>query len=110
MGSLAKLRQTAVHTFTSVIIHFILYVPSVVVVGLHGWLLPPSLIILCATVLYSEFLIHPLQRLLSNHRLRAKVSPVVRSEPGLVTVSGAVAGPGAGAGAGAVRAHQISHK
>ena len=50
-----------------------LYVPSVVVVGLHGWLLPPSLIILCATVLYSEFLIHPLQRLLSNHRLRAKV-------------------------------------
>ena len=50
-----------------------LYIPSVVVVGLHGWLLPPSLLILCATVLYSEFLIHPLQRLLSNHRLRAKV-------------------------------------
>jgi hypothetical protein len=43
------------------------------VIGLHGWILPPALILLCDFVGYSEFLFHPAQLLISSTQLRAEL-------------------------------------
>ena len=43
------------------------------VVGLHGWILPPPAILFCDLFVYSEFLIHPLLLLLASKRLRKEI-------------------------------------
>ena len=50
-----------------------LYVPTVLVVGLHGWLLSPLLIVVCDMFVYSEFLIHPIVLFVSSDRLRLDI-------------------------------------
>ena len=50
-----------------------LYIPTVLVVGLHGWLLSPLLIVVCDMFVYSEFLIHPVVLFVSSDRLRQDV-------------------------------------
>ena len=52
---------------------FSLYIPTVLVVGLHGWLLSPLLIVVCDMFVYSEFMIHPIVLLLSEEKLRKDV-------------------------------------
>ena len=43
------------------------------VVGLHGWLLSPLLIVVCDMFVYSEFLIHPMVLFVSSDRLRQDI-------------------------------------
>ena len=43
------------------------------VVGLHGWILPPPAILFCDLFVYSEFMIHPLLLLLASKRLRKEI-------------------------------------
>ena len=43
------------------------------VVGLHGWILPAPAILFCDLFVYSEFLIHPLLLLLASKRLRKEI-------------------------------------
>ena len=43
------------------------------VVGLHGWILPPGAILLCDACVYSEFMIHPLLLLGSSKKLRKEI-------------------------------------
>ena len=50
-----------------------LYIPTVLVVGLHGWLLSPLLIVVCDMFVYSEFLIHPMVLFVSSDRLRRDI-------------------------------------
>ena len=47
-----------------------LYIPTILVVGLHGWLLSPLLIVVCDMFVYSEFMIHPIVLLVSSDTLR----------------------------------------
>ena len=60
--------------------YFRLYVPTVLVVGLHGWILPPSLIVVCDMFVYSEFLIHPVMLLTTSSKLRAEISEEMRAK------------------------------
>ena len=46
------------------------------VVGLHGWILPPLAIILCDLIVYSEFIIHPALLLSSSEDTRKKIIQV----------------------------------
>ena len=50
-----------------------MYIPTMLVIGLHGWILPPALILLCDFVVYSEFLFHPAQLLISSTQLRTEI-------------------------------------
>ena len=43
------------------------------VVGLHGWILPPGAILLCDIFVYSEFMIHPFLLLGSSTKMRREV-------------------------------------
>ena len=43
------------------------------VVGLHGWILPPGAILVCEIFVYSEFLIHPLLLLGASGKMRREV-------------------------------------
>ena len=47
-------------------------------VGLHGWILPPSLIIICDMIVYSEFMIHPIMLLTTSTKLRGEISDDVK--------------------------------
>ena len=51
-----------------------LYVPTMLVIGLHGWILPPGAILVCDLFVYSEFLIHPLLLLIASSRLRNEIA------------------------------------
>ena len=53
---------------------FRLYVPTMLVIGLHGWILPPGAILVCDLFVYSEFLIHPLLLLIASSRLRNEIA------------------------------------
>jgi hypothetical protein len=37
-----------------------MYVPTMLVIGLHGWFLHPIAILICDMVVYAEFSIHPI--------------------------------------------------
>ena len=50
-----------------------LYIPTMLVIGLHGWILPPHLIIFCDWLVYSEFVLHPAQLLSSSIQLREEI-------------------------------------
>ena len=43
------------------------------VVGLHGWILPPGAILICDIFVYSEFLIHPILLLGASGKMRREV-------------------------------------
>ena len=67
------------------------------VVGLHGWILPPGAILVCDIFVYSEFLIHPLLLLGASGKMRrevlrgVKTNVTVRWSPFIWITSG---GPG----------------
>ena len=46
------------------------------VVGLHGWILPPLGIIICDLIVYSEFIIHPVLLLSSSEDTRKEIIQV----------------------------------
>ena len=50
-----------------------LYVPTMLVIGLHGWVLPPGAILVCDLFVYSEFLIHPVLLLAASRRMRREI-------------------------------------
>ena len=58
------------YSFLITISHFLLYVPTMLVIGLHGWFLHPIAILLCDMVVYGEFLIHPVVLLSTSTKLR----------------------------------------
>jgi len=43
------------------------------VIGLHGWILPPGAILVCDLFVYSEFLIHPLLLLIASKKMRKEI-------------------------------------
>ena len=43
------------------------------VVGLHGWILPPGAILFCDLFVYSEFVIHPLLLIISSTKMRKEI-------------------------------------
>ena len=43
------------------------------VVGLHGWILPPEAILVCDLFVYSEFMINPVLLLMSSTRMRMEI-------------------------------------
>ena len=47
--------------------------PTMLVVGLHGWILPPGAILLCDLFVYSEFVIHPLLLIISSTKMRKEI-------------------------------------
>ncbi|XP_065571262.1 uncharacterized protein LOC136034072 [Artemia franciscana] len=53
--------------------HLLLYVPTLLVLGLPGAIEHPVPVFLCALVVYSEFLVHPLVLLCSSTKLRNEV-------------------------------------
>ena len=44
------------------------------VVGLHGWILPPFLILICDLFVYGEFMIHPMILLTTSGKLRREIT------------------------------------
>ncbi|XP_023319617.1 uncharacterized protein LOC111694818 isoform X3 [Eurytemora carolleeae] len=68
-----ELEKSTLANFLVTIIHILLYVPTMLVIGLHGWILPPIGILLCDFVVYSEFLIHPTLLLISSGKLRQEI-------------------------------------
>ena len=49
------------------------------VVGLHGWILPPAAILLCDVFVYSEFMIHPLLLLAFSTKMRTEIGETVKN-------------------------------
>ena len=43
------------------------------VVGLHGWILPPEAILICDLFVYSEFMINPVLLLISSTKMRMEI-------------------------------------
>jgi hypothetical protein len=67
------LERAALTSFLITISHFLLYVPTMLVIGLHGWFLHPVAILICDMVVYSEFLIHPVVLLSTSTKLRREI-------------------------------------
>ena len=65
-------------SFLITISHFLLYVPTMLVIGLHGWFLHPIAILLCDMVVYSEFLIHPILLLSTSTKLRQEIKQTLQ--------------------------------
>ena len=65
-------------SFLITISHFLLYVPTMLVIGLHGWFLHPIAILLCDMIVYSEFLIHPVVLLSTSTKLRTEVKHTLK--------------------------------
>lgn len=72
------LERTAMASFLITLSHLVLYVPTLLVIGLHGWILPPLGILLCDMVVYSEFFIHPIMLLATSTRMRKEVRTTLR--------------------------------
>ena len=54
--------------------------PTVLVVGLHGWILSPGLIVICDMFVYSEFLLHPVILLTTSTKLRTEIAANIRDK------------------------------
>lgn len=67
------LEKNAITTFLITMSHILLYIPTMLVVGLHGWILPPGAILFCDLFVYSEFLIHPVLLLISSTKMRKEI-------------------------------------
>jgi len=67
------LEENAITTFLVTMSHVVLYIPTMLVVGLHGWILPPGAILLCDFFVYSEFLIHPILLLIASTKMRKEI-------------------------------------
>lgn len=65
-------------SFLITISHFLLYVPTMLVIGLHGWFLHPIAILLCDMIVYSEFLIHPVVLLSTSTKLRQEIKQTLQ--------------------------------
>nr|CAH0099791.1 unnamed protein product [Daphnia galeata] len=68
----ANLRSAA----TSLIVtasHLLLYLPALLLLGLQGTVVNPVAAALCALIVYSEFLIHPMVLLSTSRRMRQEV-------------------------------------
>ena len=50
------------------------------VVGLHGWILPPFLILICDLFVYAEFMIHPVILLTTSGELRREITASISSK------------------------------
>nr|XP_040565037.1 pinopsin-like [Lepeophtheirus salmonis]XP_040565038.1 pinopsin-like [Lepeophtheirus salmonis] len=72
------LEHAALTSFLITMSHFLLYVPTMLVIGLHGWFLHPVAILLCDMIVYSEFLIHPTVLLFTSTKLREEISNTIR--------------------------------
>merc|ERR1711892_192745 len=67
------LEKNANQTFLVTLSHILLYVPTMLVVGLHGWILPPEAILICDLFVYSEFMINPVLLLISSTKMRMEI-------------------------------------
>jgi hypothetical protein len=72
------LERAALTSFLITISHFLLYVPTMMVIGLHGWFLHPVAILFCDMIVYAEFLVHPAVLLATSTRLRAEIWRTLR--------------------------------
>lgn len=72
------LERAALTSFLITISHFLLYVPTMMVIGLHGWFLHPIAILFCDMVVYSEFLIHPVVLFITSTKLRGEVKGTLK--------------------------------
>ena len=63
-----------------VLINSRLYIPTMLVIGLHGWILPPVGIVLCDFFVYSEFMIHPLVLLATSSKMRKEIVFSIRAK------------------------------
>lgn len=72
------LQKSALSSFLITVSHFLLYVPTMLVIGLHGWFLHPIAIFICDLVVYSEFLIHPVVLLIMSTKMRNEVKRTLR--------------------------------
>lgn len=50
------------------------------VVGLHGWILPPFLILICDLFVYAEFMIHPVILLTTSGKLRREITASISTK------------------------------
>ncbi len=72
------LEKAALTSFLVTLSHFLLYVPTMLVIGMHGWFLHPVAILLCDMVVYCEFLIHPAVLLATSTKLRQEVKATIK--------------------------------
>ncbi|XP_043197799.1 trace amine-associated receptor 13c-like [Amphibalanus amphitrite] len=72
------LERTAMASFLVTLSHLVLYIPTLLVIGLHGWILPPIGILICDMIVYSEFFIHPVILLATSTRMRKEVRSTLR--------------------------------
>lgn len=69
----SALQRSALTSFLITISHFLMYVPTMLVIGLHGWFLHPIAILICDMVVYAEFLIHPIVLLSTSTKMRKEI-------------------------------------
>merc|ERR1712071_37504 len=53
--------------------HLLLYLPALLLLGLQGTVVNPVAAALCALIVYSEFLIHPMVLLSTSQRMRQEI-------------------------------------
>lgn len=82
--------KTALASFLVTVSHFLLYVPTMLVIGLRGWFLPKFAILICDMIVYAEFLIHPVVLLMTSTRMRSEIGHTLRR------LAGRTAGGGGG--------------
>jgi hypothetical protein len=57
---------------------FQMYVPTMLVIGLHGWFLHPIAILICDMVVYAEFSIHPIVLLSTSTKMRKEIMHTIK--------------------------------
>ena len=108
--------RTALSSFLVTVSHFLLYVPTMLVIGLRyslrlmtvvssvnihllnfhrGWFLPKFAILVCDMVVYAEFLIHPVVLLITSTRMRSEIGHTLKR---LFSAGGRRGGGGGGSG------------
>ena len=55
-----------------------MYVPTMLVIGLHGWFLHPIAILVCDMVVYAEFSIHPIVLLSTSTKMRREIMHTIK--------------------------------
>ncbi|CAG0924652.1 unnamed protein product [Notodromas monacha] len=78
LGELQRLESATVTSFINTFIHFIFYIPAMLVVGLHGFGLPPVVILLCDFLVYGEFLVHPTMLLIGSTKMRQEITHSIK--------------------------------
>jgi hypothetical protein len=70
--------KTALASFLVTVCHFLLYVPTMLVIGLRGAFLHPIAILVCDMVVYAEFIVHPTVLLCTSTRMRQEIRQTVK--------------------------------